>query len=170
MPQPIVFIIFNCRSGSTEKLALAAAVGAVQGRALIRLRRLPDADSSGTTEDASLIKETLQRMHREYVAPTETDVLKADALILAPPPDSSPTSAEWAGHFELLARLARNGKLAGKVAAVVDSGDQSTLQSFAAALGSLGLHFVPNASQEATSLGRTVAAETMKLMIDSKGR
>ena len=37
-----VLVIFSCRSGSTEKLALAAAVGAVQARANIRLRLLPD--------------------------------------------------------------------------------------------------------------------------------
>ena len=42
MSQPIVLVIFYSRCGSTEKLALAAAVGAVQSRAAIRLRRVAD--------------------------------------------------------------------------------------------------------------------------------
>ena len=37
-----VLVIFYSRSGATETLALAAAVGAVQARGSIRLRRLSD--------------------------------------------------------------------------------------------------------------------------------
>ena len=37
-----IVVTFYSLHGLTEKLALAAAVGAVQGRANIRLRRLPD--------------------------------------------------------------------------------------------------------------------------------
>jgi hypothetical protein len=56
-----VLIIFSSSTGATEALALAAAVGAVQARANIRLRRLPD-QSAGNGED-------LIRMRREYVPP-----------------------------------------------------------------------------------------------------
>src|SRR3989442_322145 len=69
-----VLVIFSCRSGSTEKLALAAAVGAVQARANIRLRLLPD--TAGESSEA------LDRMRREYVPPTRADVLWADAVII----------------------------------------------------------------------------------------
>jgi multimeric flavodoxin WrbA len=69
-----VLVIFHSCSGETEKLALAAAVGAVQARANIRMRRLPD----NSTES----NEALTRMRREYVAPTTADTLWADAVII----------------------------------------------------------------------------------------
>ena len=69
-----VLVIFESCSGATETLALAAAVGAVQARANIRMRRLPD-DSAESTE-------TLRRMRREYVPPTPADTLWADAVLI----------------------------------------------------------------------------------------
>jgi multimeric flavodoxin WrbA len=69
-----VLVIFHSCSGETEKLALAAAVGAVQARANIRMRRLPDNSPESN--------ETLSRMRREYVAPTTADTLWADAVII----------------------------------------------------------------------------------------
>ena len=70
-----VLVIFSSCDGTTEKLALAAAVGAVQARASIRLRRLPD-QSPGDGEE-------LTRMRREYVPPTKSDTSWADAVIIA---------------------------------------------------------------------------------------
>ena len=70
-----VLVIFSSCTGATEKLALAAAVGAVQARANIRLRRLPD-QSSENGED-------LVRMRREYVPPQARDTAWADAVIIA---------------------------------------------------------------------------------------
>ena len=72
-----VLVIFCSRSGLTEKLALAAAVGAVQARANIRIRRLP---SSG--EESAEYNEHLARMRREYVPPTSADAMWADAVII----------------------------------------------------------------------------------------
>jgi hypothetical protein len=69
-----VLVIFDSCSGATETLALAAAVGAVQARANIRMRRLPDKSTDSN--------ETLTRMRREYVPPTPADVLWADAVII----------------------------------------------------------------------------------------
>lgn len=70
-----VLVIFSSCDGTTEKLALAAAVGAVQARASIRLRRLPD-QSQGNGEE-------ILRMRREYVPPTGSDTAWADAVIIA---------------------------------------------------------------------------------------
>ena len=70
-----VLVIFSSCTGDTEKLALAAAVGAVQARASIRLRRLPDQSAE--------IGEDLDRMRREYVPPTAADAAWADAVIIA---------------------------------------------------------------------------------------
>jgi hypothetical protein len=73
-----VLVIFQSFCGKTEKLALAAAVGAVQARASIRLRRLTD---SG--EDVPECRETLERMRKEYVPPQPADAIWADAIIIA---------------------------------------------------------------------------------------
>jgi NAD(P)H dehydrogenase (quinone) len=72
-----VLVIFSSRSGLTEKLALAAAVGAVQARANIRIRRLP---ASG--EESGEHNEALARMRREYIPPTPADAMWADAVII----------------------------------------------------------------------------------------
>ena len=70
-----VLVIFSSCDGTTERLALAAAVGAVQARASIRLRRLRD-QSPGSGEE-------LIRMRREYVPPASSDTAWADAVIIA---------------------------------------------------------------------------------------
>ena len=78
IPDIHVLVIFGSPSELTEQLALAAAVGAVQGRASIRIRLLP------TSEEASLLADELRiRMQREYVPPTPADTLWADAIIIA---------------------------------------------------------------------------------------
>lgn len=72
-----VLVIFSCHTGKVERLALAAAVGAVQMRAAIRLRRIVD-PSAETNDETS-------RMDRDYVAPRPEDVAWADVLILSVP-------------------------------------------------------------------------------------
>lgn len=72
-----VLVIFSSLCGNTEKLALAAAVGAVQARANIRMRRLTD---SG--ESVPDCKDDLARMRKEYVPPTAADTQWADAVIV----------------------------------------------------------------------------------------
>jgi hypothetical protein len=69
-----VLVIFSSSTGATEELALAAAVGAVQARANIRLRRLTDQDTGSG--------ESVVRMRREYVPPTAADSVWADAIII----------------------------------------------------------------------------------------
>ena len=94
-----VLVVFYSRCGTTEKLALAAAVGAVQARANIRLRRLPD------VREVTECGEQVARMKKEYVAPTEADVLWADAIIFLLPPDLDTSSLQCAAYLDLLRRL-----------------------------------------------------------------
>src|SRR5947208_16890887 len=70
-----VLVVFYSRCGTTEKLALAAAVGAVQARADMRRRRLTD-----VTEDAQC-RDEIARMRKEYVGPSERGILRAHATI-----------------------------------------------------------------------------------------
>ena len=76
-----VVVLFDSGVESTEQLALAAAVGAVQGRALIRLRRF-----HGTPES------------REYVTPREADAEWAHAVVIA----GEPQEARTAGYVDIL--------------------------------------------------------------------
>src|SRR5690349_12056649 len=96
MSPPIVLVIFYSRCGSTEKLALAAAVGAVQSKGTIRLRRLAEMTE---TSDCT---ETLVRLRKEYIAPREMDVLAADGLLFATPAGVDTSSAEWAEFMSML--------------------------------------------------------------------
>lgn len=161
--QPIVLVTFYSRCGTTETLALSAAVGAVQARGLIRLRRLPDLDRAATLAGHADCRDTLTRMYKEYVAPAEADVLAADAIIVAAPDGFSATSAEWQDYLGMLARLAAAGRLAGKVAAVIDTGDAEAVASFQSTLLTLGFSAPPptahgtTAVDRATELGRQVA-------------
>ena len=75
-PVNVLVIFYSCCS-NTEKLALAAAVGAVQARANIRMRRLTDVG-----EDIPECREDLARMRKEYVPPAAADVIWADAVIV----------------------------------------------------------------------------------------
>ena len=106
-----VLIVFYSRCGATEKLAAAAAVGAVQARANIRLRRLPDRVESRQCEEETA------RMRKEYVTPAEADVLWAEAIIFLLPPDIDASSGECAAYFDLLRRLSAEGKLESKTGA-----------------------------------------------------
>ncbi len=136
---------------------LAAAVGATQARGLIRLRRVPDVDVRQAFEEFPDCRETLRRMHREYVAPTEKDLLSADAVIVAAPAGFNPTSPEWTSFMELVLRLKSEGKLYGKIGAVVEAGDESARAAFSSHLVDLG--FIPAPSlPDATALGRSVVS------------
>ena len=139
--QPIVLITFYCQNGETEQLALAAAVGAVQSRGLIRLRRLPDIGMVSDTE-------SLLRMRKEYVPPTENDIRNADALIVIAPPDFSDSSIQWKPYLELLSRLANTPALRNKVV-----GSIGVKPMF---FRNLGISTVTNSSNDAMALGRAV--------------
>jgi hypothetical protein len=165
-PQPIVLVTFYSCCGTTETLALQAAVGAVQARGLIRLRRLPDMDAARTRGAFPECLDTLARMHREYVPPAEADVLAADAIVVGAPAGASPSSPEWRDFLALIAHLGQDGRLAGKVAGVLDVGDAATVQAFASTLLTLGftapapLPSAPAAgpgADRARALGRQVA-------------
>lgn len=119
MVNTIVLVIFYSRAGDTERLAHAAAVGAVQARALIRLRRVPDIDPAAVIQRFPEAQESLRRMHREYVPPREADVLGADALVFASCADVDAASPEWSPFVQMLEKLAAEGKLGDKAAAVV---------------------------------------------------
>jgi NAD(P)H dehydrogenase (quinone) len=80
-----VLVVFYSRHGGTERLAMNAGVGAMQGRASVRLRRLPDLASEETIAADARWAASAAQMRRDYIAPHEIDAEWAEVLILAAP-------------------------------------------------------------------------------------
>jgi NAD(P)H dehydrogenase (quinone) len=159
--QTVVVVTFYSRGGTTERLATVAAVGAVQMRAGIRMRRVPDPAPAAALAQFPEHREDLRRMHKEYVAPREADLVAAHVLIVASTPDVGPASPEWQTYFDLLTRLHFEGKVRQKVAAVIDNGPSA--HAFVTMLERLGLSIVhtPTEGDElarAMALGRAAVA------------
>src|SRR6185503_13690328 len=95
-----VLVVFYSKHGTTEKLALAAGLGAIQARANIRLRRVADLADRQTIDANASWRENLDRMSRDYVAPRPADPVWADVIILSTPRESC---AEIEGYCSLLA-------------------------------------------------------------------
>ena len=128
-----VVVVFYSRTGLTENLALAAAVGAVEGKANIRLRRIPETAGDETIATVPGWKETHDRMSWEYIAPREADTLWAEGIIVAVPGWLSLSSPEVKSYLDTLA-----GKnLAGKFAVALGAGGLDR------ALTAAGLTVVP---------------------------
>ena len=156
MAQPAVVVAFTSRCGATETIAHAAAVGTVNARALPRLRRL--ADGRAAPPECA---DTLRRLEKEYVPPTEADIAGSPGLIVVPSAGMTPASESWQPFMELLDRLAAAGSLARKVAAVIDAGDTRTVTSFSAALSARGFALIPAPARDARAHGRAVGAAIM---------
>jgi len=153
-----VLITFYSRCGTTEKLAAAAAVGAVQARAQIRFRRLADI-GDGPSAESEDCRKVLARMRKEYVPPKEADVLRADAIIFVAPPDFSSVSPEWTEHLDLIEELRSTGKLEGKVAAAIQS--DAGLDALATMILRAGFIVVPPAIVQATGNGGDSTARAL---------
>jgi multimeric flavodoxin WrbA len=143
-----VLIVFYSRTGVTETQALAAGVGAVQVRASIRLRRLPDATDEKTISGHAKWVENRDRMKKEYITPAEADAAWADAIILAAPHGFSASSPEIAGFLSLLRSLTAGGKLSKKVGGAFVStsllGDEDPgVASMLSSLESMGMTALP---------------------------
>jgi multimeric flavodoxin WrbA len=136
-----IVVIFHSRIGSTERLALAAAVGAVQGRANIRLRRLPAAAGETAIEAIPGWKEDQARMDQEYVAPREADASWADAILAGMPGGIDALSPEFQQYFDFLDSLRGGGALEWKIGASFTRGSAS--EPLYAAIHNAGLIPVP---------------------------
>ncbi len=146
-------VTFSSRTGSTEKLALAAGVGAVQARANIRLRWLREEVDDETVARVPGWKENRDRMTREYIAPREIDFQWADVLVLAMPARDGVSSPELKTYLDTA------GKLHGKVATAFTANPD--LVSLCSVFAGLDLILVPptptgNPVESARLLGRKV--------------
>jgi NAD(P)H dehydrogenase (quinone) len=145
-------VVFYSRYGTTEKLALAAGLGAIQADANIRLRRVADhADAASIAADANW-KKNLDRMNRDYVAPRPADPVWADVIILATPAESSEEVESY------VASLSSIGSMTGKLAAPLAPGNNaSALKPVYSAAACCGLIVTPYVE----SSGDPIASATM---------
>jgi NAD(P)H dehydrogenase (quinone) len=135
-------VTFSSRTGSTEKLALAAALGAVQARAFIRLRWLREAVDDQTVNGVSGWRENRARMAREYIAPREIDFLWADVLMIGMPARDGVSSPELKTYLAALEAVQSSGKLHGKVATAFTAGPDGLI-SLCSIFAGLDLILVP---------------------------
>ena len=133
-----VLVVLYSRYGSSERIALAAGVGAIQAKAAIRLRRVADLADAGTIDATPEWKDSLDRMNRDYVVPRPADPEWADVIVLATPPDSP-------GEIESYCDSLRSiGSMAGKIAAPLTVGDrESALRPIYAAAACAGMIVAP---------------------------
>jgi multimeric flavodoxin WrbA len=148
-----ILISFYSLTGETEQLALAAAVGAVQGRAAIRLRRLDPQPGESTVEE---------RLNQDYVAPRDVDARWADAIIVGIPARLSASSPALNKYFELLRSAGVEGKFGAPF--VSDAAQvEDALQALHRKMTEVGFKMVPLDSyavddpNDARMLGRMVA-------------
>ena len=148
-----ILISFYSLNGETENLALAAAVGAVQGRAAIRLRRIDPEPGESAKEE---------RLNRDYVPPKEADVRWADAIMVGTPARLSASSPALNQYFELLRTAGVGGKLGAPF--VSDAAQvEDALEALHRKMTEVGFKMVPLDSSavddpnDARMLGRQVA-------------
>jgi hypothetical protein len=98
MPGSNVLVVFWSRFGATEKLALAAAVGAVQAHANIRLRWLKEENWDPVVPGWPGFR---ARMESEYIQPRAADIEWAQGIVLASPDHVGSSAVEWVRFFAL---------------------------------------------------------------------
>ena len=152
MADPVnVLVVFYSRYGETERLALAAGLGAIQEEGNIRLRRLADRAAAGTLGADAAWSASLARMQRDYVTPRPADPVWADLIILATPGRSDGEVEAYA------ASLPECGPMAGKLAAPLTVGaDAGVLRPVYGAAACAGLLVAPwaNADDDAVTRAR----------------
>ena len=152
-----VLVTFWSRTGVREKLALAAALGAVQAKANIRLRWLREATLPSEAESVPGWRENRARMEKEYVAPREADLGWAEAAVIAAPAYVSLAAPELRSYLELMSALHHGGKLGCKVGAALlsarpDEQNDSLFGALCASLAQLNLIIVPQRKESADPL------------------
>ncbi len=147
-------VTFASRTGATEKLALEAALGAVQARAFIRLRWLHENVDDATIDGMEGWRENRERMAWEYIAPREIDFLWADVMVIVLPARHGVASPELQTYLDGLKSLQSAGKLRGKVGTAFTSG----MVSLCSVLAGLDLMLVApdDGVERALLLGRRV--------------
>ncbi len=144
-----LLIVFYSRSGSVETLAKAAAEGARDGGATVRLRRAREVvdDSVMAKTKGWLVEAT--RQNELYEAPTLEDAEWADAILFGTPCYFGAMATELKAYLDQLGPQWKRGALAGKVggafavASWPHGGSEVVTLSLYAPMAHLGMVIVP---------------------------
>jgi NAD(P)H dehydrogenase (quinone) len=144
-----VLISFYSRNGTTESLANAVAEGVAAAGGEARLRRVRELVGAEVMAHVPNWAENAARMNAAYPAPSDEDVLWADAIVLGTPTRFGSMTSELKAWIDGLGGLWFGGKLNGKAGSAFGTtqsphgGNESTLLSIYNVFAHLGLVIVP---------------------------
>ena len=144
-----LLIVFYSRSGSVETLAQAAAEGARQGGAAVRLRRTREVVDEATMAKSKGWLENAKRQNAQYEAPTLEDAEWADAILFGTPCYFGAMATELKAYLDQLGPQWKRGALAGKVggafatASWPHGGTEVVTLSLYAPMAHLGMVIIP---------------------------
>jgi len=116
LPSPTrLLIAFYSRTGSVEKLAVAAADAAREAGAEVRLRRAREVASEEAMSQSKGWLEGAQRQNALYEPPTKDDAEWADAILFGTPSYFGSIATELKNFLDQLGPQWKQGALAGKV-------------------------------------------------------
>ena len=150
MPAENILVAFWSRTGNTERLALGAALGAVQAKAKIRLRWLREGVEDTELDSIPEWRVNRERMSKEYIEPRDDDFTWADGLVIAIPATLRLDADEVRKYLDALAASRTTGKLRSKAAALIVSGctarddDHSPAAFLSGVFSDLSLTTVPS--------------------------
>ena len=144
-----LLVAFYSRTGSTEALARAAAEGARERGAEVRLCRAREVVDETVMAKADGWLDNAKRMNALYQAPTTDDAEWADAILFGTPSYFGAMATELKAFFDQLGPQWKKGQLAGKVGGAFVSvswphgGSEVVTLSLYAPMAHLGMIIVP---------------------------
>lgn len=116
-----VLVTFYSRGGLTERLAVLLAEGAIQGGAMIRLRRARDTEPEDVIAGVPRWRENRDRMHAEYAEPQLADADWADAIAFGTPATVYGVSRELDAYLQQIESAGHSVKRAATIASTFTS-------------------------------------------------
>ena len=150
LPDPTrLLIVFYSRSGSVETLAQAAAEGAREEGAIVRLRRAREVVDEATMAKSKGWLENAERQNAQYEPPTLEDAEWADAILFGTPCYFGAMATELKAYLDQLGPQWKRGALSGKIAGAFATaswphgGTEVVTLSLYAPMAHLGMVIVP---------------------------
>jgi NAD(P)H dehydrogenase (quinone) len=144
-----LLIVYYSRSGSVEKLAIAAAEAAREAGADIRVRRAREVVDAAAMAKVDGWTESAARQNALYEAPTHDDAEWADAILFGTPSYFGAMATEVKNFLDQLGPQWKRGALAGKVggafaaASWPHGGSEVVTLSLYAPMSHLGMVILP---------------------------
>ena len=144
-----LLILFYSRTGSTEKLAVAAAESAREAGAEVRIRRAREVVPASVIDKSADWRRQADRMNGLYPEPETDDAQWADAILFGTPSYFGNMATELKAFLDQLGPQWKKGLLSGKVGGAFASvswphgGSEVVTLSLYAPMAHLGMIIVP---------------------------